>query len=69
MYISITFYLSTHYWKISLIWNLFPLILAENPHVFRNWKKVFKIFPDSPGRWEPCKTGPNGSINLTETEL
>ena len=31
MYISTTFYLSTHCWKISLIWNFFPLILAEKP--------------------------------------
>ena len=41
MYISTTFYLSTHCWKISLIWNFPPdfgekLLLSPD---FLDWKK------------------------------
>ena len=43
MYISTPFYVSTHCWKISLI---FSLILAEKPQVFPDfldWKKFSKF--------------------------
>ena len=32
--------------------EIFSLILAENPLFFPDWK-VLKIFPDFPDRWEP----------------
>ena len=54
------FYLSTHCWKISLIWNFFPWFWLKNTCFpwFPWLEKVFKnfpVFPDFPDRWEPCE--------------
>ena len=45
MYISTTFYLSAHCWKISLIWIFFPDFGWNPPTPFLPWFASFQNFP------------------------
>ena len=64
--------------KVHLIWQYFPLILADKPLslrslIFPDWIhnvfKNFPEFPDFPDRWEPCLNFAKKSVSSTTPNL